>query len=493
MIHLKKKIKEEKSLSRQTIWVALGSLASFGFSMLSSIILSRFFSKEDYGTYKQVMYVYNTFLGVFSLGLPQAFGYFLPRVELTETNDVINKITRLLMCCGLLFSIGLYCCSGLIADVLANEKLETAIKIFALVPFFLLPTMGLDSIYATFKKTHISAIYVLVTRIMMLMVVVLPVYLFNSNYIMALYGFLFSSILNFIIALYLKRMPFENIVEKRKSIVSYSEIIKFAMPVMFTAIAGFFIDSSNSFFISRYFGVKIFAVFSNGAMSLPFIGMIISACSTVLYPLFSKMASSKKTQKEEIFTIWKNVFRKTVLLIYPMVCFCWVFALDIMELLYGAVYRESGYYFRIYLLLNCFTIITYSPILFAIGKVKFFSKVHIFTAFSIIILDLFVVSFLHSPYCVLWVFVLCQIVKIILLLWKVADYFGTSILGLFPIERIISVVIPSFALLLMLNLVFQNMQIISRLVISLMSYLCLLLFLSKPLKLNYFEILKSLK
>ena len=46
--------------------VAMGSLFSFGFSIVSSMILSRYFDKADYGTYKQVMYVYNTLLTVFT-------------------------------------------------------------------------------------------------------------------------------------------------------------------------------------------------------------------------------------------------------------------------------------------------------------------------------------------------------------------------------------------------------------------------------------------
>ena len=68
----------------QAAWVALGSLFAFGFSIVSSIILSRYFDKTDYGTYKQVIYVYHTLLIVFTLGLPKTYSYFLPR-----TNDCI--------------------------------------------------------------------------------------------------------------------------------------------------------------------------------------------------------------------------------------------------------------------------------------------------------------------------------------------------------------------------------------------------------------------
>ena len=78
----------ETNNTEQAAWVGLGSLCSFGFALVSSAILSRYFNKADYGTYKQVMYVYTTLLTVFTLGLPRAFSYFLPRVELCQAKEL---------------------------------------------------------------------------------------------------------------------------------------------------------------------------------------------------------------------------------------------------------------------------------------------------------------------------------------------------------------------------------------------------------------------
>ena len=58
---------EQTNNTKQAAWTAIGSLFSFGFSIVSSMILSRYFDKADYGTYKQAMYVYNTLLTVFAL------------------------------------------------------------------------------------------------------------------------------------------------------------------------------------------------------------------------------------------------------------------------------------------------------------------------------------------------------------------------------------------------------------------------------------------
>lgn len=68
--------KEQTSNTKQAAWIAIGSFFSFIVGIVSPMILSRYFGKGDYGTYKQVMYVYNTLLTIFTLGLPKAYAYF---------------------------------------------------------------------------------------------------------------------------------------------------------------------------------------------------------------------------------------------------------------------------------------------------------------------------------------------------------------------------------------------------------------------------------
>jgi O-antigen/teichoic acid export membrane protein len=91
----------------QAFWVSIGSLFSFGFSIISSMILSRYFLKEEYGTYKQVLYVYHTLLTVFTLGLPKAFSFYLPRVPFNEAKSLIRKLTNLFFLLGAVFSLAM--------------------------------------------------------------------------------------------------------------------------------------------------------------------------------------------------------------------------------------------------------------------------------------------------------------------------------------------------------------------------------------------------
>jgi len=382
--------------------------------------------------------------------------------------------------------------SPLIASFLKNPDLTFAVRIFSPVPLCLLPTIGLDSIYATYKKTYISAAYTVLTKILQLLCVVLPVFLFQATVEYALGGFLVASFVSATIALYLKNKPFKGY-QHRACTYTYKDIFKFSMPLMAASIWGMFINSSDQFFISRYFGTVTFAEFSNGAMELPFVGMIISACSTVLYPLFSKYSHDKLDAKAKIYPIWLSVFNKTAMLIYPLVIFCWFFADSIMGVLYGAQYENSGIYFRIKLFANIFTLIAFAPVILSIGKTGYYAKVHAYGALILILWEFAIVKFIPNPYLVVVISVVCHIGRIFAMLWVVASYFQVSIAKLFPIGLICKIIIPSAIYLFIIERIFDTTSLLMNLVLGGGAYMVFMAILSYVFKLNYLHLLDSVR
>lgn len=474
--------------------MAIGSLCSFGFSIVSSMILSRYFNKADYGTYKQVMYVYNTLLTIFTLGLPKAFSYFLPRVELGQSKSLIRKITNLFFLLGGAFSLLLFVFSPQIALILKNPDLTNALRIFAIVPFFLLPTMGLDGILATFKQSKFIAVYHISTNIFKLLCVALPVMVWDLGYEQALMGFVISSFITFLLALYLKYLPVRN-EGNEKCEITYKDIFKFSIPLLTASLWGILISSADQFFVSRYFGNEVFAEFSNGSMELPFVGMIVGACATVLSPIFSRLSHDQVDPKKDIYPLWMSVFEKTAKLIYPLVIYCLVFADVVMVVLYGHKYEISSNYFRIKLITNFFTLIAYGPLIINIGKVKYYSNVHMFTAIIVVGLELLSVKTIHSPYAISWISMLCQVGKIFAMLFLVSKFFGVKLYKLFPIKLIVQILIPSIAILLFERwLLLDVFQLGSLLVlfVSIALYAALYFCYSLIVKMDYTSLLKPL-
>jgi O-antigen/teichoic acid export membrane protein len=465
------------------------------FSIVSAMVLSRYFNKVDYGTYKQILYVYNSLLVIFTLGLPRTYSFFLPRVPIEEAKSVIKKINNILIASGLCMGGIIYFGAELIANLLNNNELINPLRCFSLVPIFLLPTIGLDGILATYKKTQLLAFYNIATKILLLVFVVTPVVFMGGGVVSAILGFSVASFISFLLAAFLKYWPIKKITPVTTSL-SYKEIFNYAIPLFIAGFWGVLISSSDQFFISRYFGAEVFAEFANGALELPFVGMVIAATMIVLAPIYSKKAFEGSAKaKEEIIQLWHSVLSKTIKLTYPLIAFFYCFADMVMVALYGQAYVNSGEYFEIKLLVNFFTIVSFGPLILSIGGNKYFYRVHMYGAIVLIALQALSVLFISSPLAIVWVSVICEIGRILALLLFVAKYFDVKLYQLFP-WAVIAKLTPCFIILYALKygilffLETSNVFII----ISTAALLYLMLFViwAHIAKLDYLSIIKPL-
>jgi O-antigen/teichoic acid export membrane protein len=438
---------KESNNTIQTFWIMMGSLASFGFTIVSSMILSRYFDKESYGTFKQVIYVYNSLTIAFTLGIPKAYSYFLPRHDNEEAKSVINKLNLILFLNGIFFGIVIYSFAGIISRMLGNEDLESLLKIFSIVPILMLPTMGLDGILSTYRKTKFLAMYNILSKLLMLLCVVLPVILFGGNVKDAIIGFVFASFISFIVAIYFKNLPLKNYVRKSTQL-SYRKIFAYTLPIMGASIWGVLISSADQFFISKYFGNKVFAEFSNGSIELPFISMIISASSVVLYPIFSKKVfENKDNSTSDIMGIWHSVFKKSAMLVYPVLIFFLCFSDLIVVILYGEDYAASSIYFQIKLIGGFFNLIAYGPLMLTIGGEKYYFRVHMVSAILIIMLDFLCVTFFDNPVLISVISCASQIGRIFAILLFISKYFKIALKDLFPLKLMFDLAIPALIFL----------------------------------------------
>ena len=65
-----------------------------------------------------MMYVYNTLLAIFTLGLPKAYAYFLPKYAIEYSRDIISKVTKIFFVLGASFTLSLLCFARPIASVM---------------------------------------------------------------------------------------------------------------------------------------------------------------------------------------------------------------------------------------------------------------------------------------------------------------------------------------------------------------------------------------
>ena len=90
-------LNKSKSNFNQALWLSISYTCSMLVGIVSSMILSRYFDKVEYGTYRQIIFIYNTLLTIFQAGLPSVFTFFLPRYSKEEGKFIVKKLQKILI------------------------------------------------------------------------------------------------------------------------------------------------------------------------------------------------------------------------------------------------------------------------------------------------------------------------------------------------------------------------------------------------------------
>lgn len=496
-IALLKKIRSSNSNTTQALWVGLGSFTMFSFGIISSMILSRYLDKIEYGTYRQVLYVYNTLLVVFAAGLPRVFGYFLPRYNLAQGATIVKKISLLLFFLGALFSLCLFLGAGTIAKVLNNEDLSIGLKAFSPIPMFLLPTLGIEGVFSSYKQSHYIAYYQFFSRLLLLLGVLLPVFFIKSSYLYVIYGWSVSSFFTLILAIFFKIIPFKKVVKEKVSL-SFRDILSYSIPLVFASIAGMVIKAADQFYISRYFGAEVFAEFSNGFVQLPFVEIVTGSTSVVLIPVFSKYFStySKGQDLSYLIDLWKGALSKSAILLYPLVVFFIAFSQDVIIILFSEEYLDSSYYFAINMTLNFVNILVFAPIFFAMKRTRVYSIVHILIAIFVWITHYLVIVLVNSPLGIAVNSTIFGITKTLILGVIVTKLLDIPFISFFPIRLMFRVFIHSVLIAFPVKILSTYCSFSSYTLVNLLMYFLIfilsLLMTSKLFNIKYHELFFSL-
>ena len=356
-------IKENQSNFHQALWLGVGQLCSFAIAFVTAPILVRYFDKVEYGTYRQILYVYTSLLTLFTMGLPSVFAYFIPRLNTGQQKQLIDRLTFVFLCLGAVFSIALFIFSDLIAELLKNPELSFGLKLFSPFPLFTLPTMGVEGIYTAIHRTKEIAIYQVFSKILMFVFIVSPVVIWHSSYKSAIIGWGIASFITFIASIYLKNKPYKGI-EKEMIPNMYKDIFKYSLPLTGAVAAGFFVNSADQFFVSRYYGTE------------------------------NNLSSALES--------YNNAVKKTATILIPMLLFFVFFAGDAITALYGNQYVNSKNFLRIFIIRDFLQIFPYFAVLMALGYSKFYMRMHVVGIFYIWILDYILVQLhLGAPLIVL--------------------------------------------------------------------------------------------
>jgi len=334
--------------------------------LVASIFLSRYLDQGAYGTFQQTWFFTHMLLEIALLGFPVGILYFFPKFSPDERKAFFIRFLGGLVLLGGALALLLYGCAPLLASAFHNPALKETFRIFALYALFSLPGLPMDALLIAQDRHKLLGVITVAHATLLLAAVLLP----------ALLGFALSGILWAVVGFGLVRTGL--LTWGARSAVgpgwgAYPEgmgrrFFLYSLPVGLNSILRVVAKWLDKNIVSAYFQPETFAVYANGAVEIPFVGVLAGAISSVVIPEFSRLHD--EGNREDLIALWHRAIQKAGAILLPLFVFLMVMAPTFLVFLFSERYRASAEPFRIYLLLLPLRCATYTPVLLALGRSK---------------------------------------------------------------------------------------------------------------------------
>lgn len=328
--------------------------------------LSRILSKHDYASYRQTVLAYRLALPVMMLGLPRALYYFIP-LHRERARGLLLENVLLLAGMGMLFSVLLLVGGNrALARIFNNPELERTLLVFAPYTLFAMPAMALDACLIARDQVKKVPVYNVLSRLALVGAVITGALIWGTPSA-ALAASVVAAVVVLLGAMKLMLGATRN-TGAQVRFASMLDQLKFSVPLGLAGMLSTISLSLDRFIVAALVEPEDFAIYANGAIEIPVLGMISGAAMSVLIPEFAAFLRDGK--KDELLTVWQNSIVKIAMLVFPLTLFFWVMAEEAVVALFSSEYAESTVVFRIYLLVLPLKITTWGGIYMAAGRGK---------------------------------------------------------------------------------------------------------------------------
>ena len=355
-----------KKIATDSSKLSIAQFTSLGISMVNIMLLSRFRTLEEYGTYSQLLMVSAIVVTFFSSGFSQCINYFLANAENPEDRkSFIKNYYFILSISGLLGGIVGVSLIPVLADYFNNEAIKTYFFVLLIYPFANILNNGADRLFIVYKKANQLILFKIRYSITSLLTVSLAVFFQWSFYN---YLIVFISVeLFFAFLIYFFVYKITNVVPIGFNADICKKIIMFAVPMGLAALVAVINTELNRLIIGGLVDTETLAVYTNAAKELP-ITVFCTSISAVVMPFVVR--NIQNGNNNEAVKLWNHSIKLSAYIMCFFAVAFFVFAPQVISVLYSNKFLSGVWVFRIYLLVLLFRLTYYGMILNAQGSTK---------------------------------------------------------------------------------------------------------------------------
>ena len=358
---------DKKQIGNDAVKVTIAKIIAQALSMVVAMLMARFLTLEENGTYSQVILVINMVLSLFMLGLPNSMNYYMGRAENKEQKkQFLSTYYALNTLLGLGVGVILLVCMPLVMKYFDNQALKSLWFFMLLYPWGKIITTSAENLYIVYHKTNSVLLYrVLLSGAIIVAIIIAHIIKLNFNMYMLIL-LVITLVFSAVVLLEANKLG-EGICVKL-SFGYIKQVLAFSLPLGLATAVGTINIELDKFMVGNFVDTATHAVYTNASKEMP-VAIVASAFTAVLLPRFSKYF--KENQKDKVVQLWGHSTK----IAFYIICFLsigmFVFAPDCIRVLYSEKFISGSNIFRVYCLVLLLRTTYFGLVLNAAGKTKF--------------------------------------------------------------------------------------------------------------------------
>jgi len=329
----------------------------------SVAVLARVFSQHDYASYRQTLLAFIFAVPFVTMGFDRALYYFLPGEEKRSRGILVENLLWLLGA-GVLLSLFLLAGgSRLLATRFNNPDLASLLVLLVPYPLLMLPGLSLSACLMARNRTEQVAGFNVSSRVTMFLAMVVPCLIWPRPST-AIIGTVLGTAVTTVAAVTLMWRAC-NAGSWRPTMAGMRKQAQFSIPLGLASLVSSVTLSLDQVMVAAICSPAVFAIYVNGAMEVPIVGMVTGSVTSVLMVDYARLY--KEGRLEDIVSLIHQAMVKCALVLLPVMVFLLCMAPELMRLLFGKPYEDSAIPFRIYLLMMPVRTLTFGAVLLATG------------------------------------------------------------------------------------------------------------------------------
>lgn len=359
-------VESTRSLKKEATLLTICKMVNLIITMMTSMLLSRFRTLGEYGTYSQITLVINLVVTLCILGLPNSINYFYPRYDTCkERQQFLSTFFSVNTILAIVAGIVMCILTPIMVVYFNNSNIYDFFYLCALLPWAQITIQERSNMLVAANKTKVLIKHTLLNSTALMSIIILTKILNQPfKFYMALYMIVEIVFATFVYIEARKiagKLPFYIDKTLLRSILVYS------VPIGFSDMVSTITREVDKFMIGGFLDTEALAIYTNAAKEIA-LTVISSSFIAVLLPKMSRMIKEKKIH--EAVAMWKD----TISFTYIFMCFgvtsLIVFAPQVMTILYSSKYLPGTSVFRIYVLILLWRTTYFGTLLSLHGKSK---------------------------------------------------------------------------------------------------------------------------